>query len=129
MIQNSYSHAINQLKFILARKSLSGTFQYTVKVHNLLKLFKSLNLIRRFYVTQGDKIRLYPSYSKRRRVNVQIKLYYKNKTPLRLGYQALRILHMSTGHSYFILETSKGLMTHHEALKLRIGGFLVCFIN
>ena len=54
--------------------------------------------------------------------------FYQKKTPLKLSYKALLILKLYTFNSYMILSTDKGLMTHQEALKFRIGGHLICFM-
>jgi len=43
--------------------------------------------------------------------------------------KALFILSRSLKSSFLILETSKGLLTHKDALKLRIGGFMLCLLS
>jgi ribosomal protein S8 len=58
-----------------------------------------------------------------------IKNYYKLKRPIYLKLQALQYLTLSLKQSTFILETSKGVITHQEALKLKVGGVLICKIN
>ena len=41
----------------------------------------------------------------------------------------LNIINKSLGSTVLLLETSKGILTHAEALKLKVGGKLLCVIG
>lgn len=129
MITNRYSYTINHIKFTLARKALYGRIIDTRKSYNLLKLLTQLHVIRRFHKGPDNTLIFYPAYDSRCVRTHNIKMFYKNKTHLYFKYKSLQVLKNSLLSSYFILETSRGLMTHHDALKHRVGGFVVCFIN
>ena len=43
--------------------------------------------------------------------------------------KALLIIQKSLGGSILLLETSKGIITHKEALNLKIGGKLLCTLS
>src|SRR6056300_194335 len=129
MITNRYAYTINHLKFTLARKALYGIVENTRLVVNLLRLLRDLNIIRRFHFSPNNKVTFYPYYDKRRKALIQIRSLAKSKKHLYLKYTSLRLLQGSLGGSLFVLETSRGLMTHKTALKNRLGGFVICFIN
>ena len=40
----------------------------------------------------------------------------------------LRVIQISIGQAVMILETTKGLLTHREALKLKISGRILCVL-
>lgn len=129
MITNRYAYTINHLKIALARKALYFVIQNNRQTRKLLTLLRDLNLLRRFYRISDTHLKVYPRYNKKSRYTMSIKNYYRNNTHLFVKYQALRVLHLSTMASTFILDTSKGLITHQRALDLKIGGVLVCFIS
>jgi len=78
---------------------------------------------------KNSTCRVFPTYNKSLLPISIIKHYYKLNRPIYLKIQALKLLTLSLKQSTFILETSKGLLTHNEALKLNVGGVLVCKIN
>jgi len=43
--------------------------------------------------------------------------------------KALLIIQKSLGGSLLLLETSKGIITHKEAVRLKIGGKLLCSLS
>jgi len=56
-------------------------------------------------------------------------VYLKSRGRIRISYEALRLLDINTPHSYYILETTRGTMTHKEAIKCRLGGLLVLIVH
>lgn len=129
MVTNRYAYTINHIKIALARQALYCNVQNNRQTLKLLSTLRDLNLIRRFYHVPGNRIKIFLRYGKKSRYTLSIKNYYKNNTHLFIRYQALRILHLSTMSSTFLLDTSKGLIPHQRALELGIGGVLVCFIS
>lgn len=128
MVTNRYAYTINHVKIALARKALHFTLQNNRQTLKLLTVLRELNFIRRFRRVPGNKLQVFLRYNKKSRYTLSIKNYYKNNTHLFIKYQALRVLHLSTMTSTFILDTSRGLIPHHRALELGVGGVLVCFI-
>jgi len=39
------------------------------------------------------------------------------------------IVHKSLNSSILILSTPKGIISHYEAIKMRVGGLLLCILN
>ena len=129
ILNNSYTYVISHLKLGLARKAFFFPLFLTKPVLNLLRVFKKLNLIRRFQVMKNATCRVFPTYNKSLLPISVLKHYYRLNRPIYLKVQALKLLNLSLKQSTFILETSKGLLTHNEALQCRVGGVLVCKIN
>jgi ribosomal protein S8 len=120
---------ISQLKLGFAKKSFYFTVFLTKQILNLLLIFKKLNIIRRFQITNTKTCRIFPTYNKFLIPTSSIKNYSRLKRPIYLKLTALKLLNLSLNHSTFIIETSKGLLTSIEAVKLKLGGLLVCKIN
>ena len=95
------------------------------QVRSLLLLLQKLNLITRFHAENQNFYKAYPAYSL---LVKPVKIYYRKSNPITITHKALRLLNQSTGNSNLVLETSKGLMTHQEALQKQLGGILVCVI-
>ena len=129
ILNNSYTYVISHLKLGLARKSFFFSIFLTQPVLNFLRILKKQNLIRRFQIMKNSTCRVFPTYNKSLLPISIVKHYYKLNRPIYLKVQALKLLSMSLKQSTFILETSKGLVTHNEALRLNVGGVLVCKIN
>ena len=92
---------------------------------SFLKLLRQLNLIRRFYHITPTQLKVFPTYNLRS-PRPRIKPYYRTRSRLVIRLAALRLLHQSLGNSLLVLETHKGVITHKEALQLKIGGVLIC---
>jgi len=48
--------------------------------------------------------------------------------PIKLQLNSLKILKTQTFNSHLILNTSKGILTHKEAVTAKVGGTLICTI-
>ena len=46
-----------------------------------------------------------------------------------VSLRALRMLHTALKASILILSTSYGLVTHTEAIKLKVGGIIICVLS
>jgi ribosomal protein S8 len=57
-----------------------------------------------------------------------IKVYSRAFNPIRISFKALLVLTTNTYASHLILNTPKGLITHREAIRHRVGGVLVAVI-
>jgi len=128
MIQNSYSHIINNLKLTRAKKNFMFDIRVNSKIINLLEVFLNLNIIRRFYFINSTTCRVYPTYYKDKSLIPNLKNYYSKTRKIYLTADTLKILNKSTYNTTFILETNRGLITHRNALNYNIGGSLICTI-
>jgi len=110
------------------RKSLYFEVQMTTQLKRLASLLLSLNVLRRFHKTTNSTYRVFPAYTRYRRYTRSFKTYSRVNGRIRLQLKAIRLLNINTPHSYYILDTNRGLITHKEALKLGVGGFLLMII-
>jgi ribosomal protein S8 len=111
-----YVYLLNQLKFAVAKKNYFFIIRSTGKIKPLLQLFYKLNIIRRFTFKSSNLCYVFPNYS---RINKPIRSIKKH---------SLLLMRRSLGAATLILETSRGVLTHQNALKLGIGGTLVFII-
>jgi len=128
MITNSYSYFLNQLKLGSSRRSLYFDARITTKTKPLASLLLSLNVLRRFHKVNDETYRVFPSYTRYRRHARPFKAYPRVNGRIVLHKRAIRSLNILSPHTYYILETSKGLVTHKDALKLGVGGLLLLIV-
>lgn len=129
MILHQQTHFLNQLKLGSSKKSMYFDTRITAKTKPIALLLQKLNILRRFCKLKGGLYRVFPAYSRYRRLARTITFYTKSSGRIVLTYKSLRILNINSPHSYYVLETSKGLMTHKEALRLKLGGLLLLVIR
>jgi ribosomal protein S8 len=124
------SFLINHIKMNSAKKNLKFELLYTKKLFLFLKFLKNINYIYKFNI-----------FLKNKKLYVMIFLYYFNKLslvnnfkviskPLKsyfISFSSLLLLTKRTSNSVYILSTSKGFLTHNEALYQRTGGILLGF--
>ena len=94
----------------------------------LLNLFYKLNLIRRFTFKSATLCYVFPTYNRLNKPIRYIKNYYRSVNPITLKKHSLLLMRRSLGAATVVLETSKGVLTHQEALSLGIGGTLLFII-
>ena len=125
MFKNPYIYLFNQLNFAIRRQNYYFILRFTQRNLPLLRHLRQLNVIRRFYYLNPNLLKVFPSYNLRSPRHL-IKTYYRMRSRIVLRLSTLRLLRRSLGNSILLLETHKGLITHKEALRLGIGGVLVC---
>ena len=123
-----YLYFLNQLKFAVAKKNYYFIIRYSSKVKPLLNLFYKLNLIRRFTFKSTTLCYVFPTYSRFNKPIRYIKNYYRSVNPITIKKHSLLLMRRSLGAATVVLETSKGVLTHREALSLGIGGTLLFII-
>ena len=128
MILNSYTYFLNQLKVTSSQKKLYFDVRITTKTRTLASLLVRLNVIRRFHVLNREVYRVYPAYTRFRKYTRPIKGFTRSNGRHRFKLQTLQVLNLNTPNTYYILETTQGLMTHKEALRLKLGGLLLLVV-
>lgn len=128
LITNHHSYFLNQLRMSSARRSLYFDVRITVKTKALASLLVSLNVLRRFHKINDLTYRVFPSYTRYRRHTRTFKTYTRINGRIRMQKKALRLLNFLAPHTYYVIETSRGLITHKEAIRLGIGGSLLMII-
>lgn len=129
MVNNPYSYFLNQLLINSSQRKLFFDVRITSKTKSLANLLIQLNVIRRFYKKNETSYRVFPTYTRYRRHTRSIKTYTRVNGRIRFKLRTLQIIGVSTPHSHYVLETSKGLMTNKEALRHNVGGLLLLIVQ
>lgn len=115
-----------------SQKKLSLLIVYSRKAILFLQLLHSIGAIQNFHLISGaykqNLIKIYVSFYRKQPLAKYFKLMSRPSRTFHISYAALRVLQRRTYSSVYFLSTGIGLITHHEALKLRIGGILVGFV-
>jgi ribosomal protein S8 len=128
VVTNQYAYFLNQLRMGSAKRSISYSARVTRQTKPLAKLLLRLNIIRGIRRLEGQIYLLYPSYSRYRKGPRSFKTYSRVNGRIILTKKSIRLLQIMSPHSYYVLDTPKGLMTHKEAFNLGIGGMLLLII-
>jgi ribosomal protein S8 len=99
----------------------------------ILRLLKKIGLLNS-YLLNGNvmglrKVKVSPFFYKNSAFFKNIKLVTTPAKRFNIKLKTLQIVCKSLGESIIILETSKGILTHKEALKLRISGKVLLVLS
>lgn len=130
------AYVINHLNILLSRKQ---------KCIQILLTKKTLRLIRSFYKNAVIKnyIIIEKTHKNKKRKYIRFNgLFFKNEsyfkgarlvsTPSRkhtISLRGLSLLKRSSGTSIIMLETSRGIVSHIDAIKMGVGGLILCVIG
>lgn len=122
------SYLINAVNIATAHRKLAIKIVYSRRMHGLLKILHSRSIISAYTVFRQNGtwfIKIYPAYHKGARL---IKSFTLVSTPARAYYvsrQSLFFLAKRSGTGLYLISTSRGIVTHSEALCMGISGFLL----
>ena len=106
---------------------------YNKKILNFISLLSSLGYISYILVDNNDNVKKYlmftPFFFKNTSFYGSLSLISTPTKRFSLTVRALIILNRSLKSSFLILETSRGLLTHKEALKYHTGGYILCLLS
>lgn len=125
----NYTFFINHLKINIAKKRYFFDVLTNAKILNLINVLYRINVVRRFVRLRGNKYRIYLTWFDKHSNPFTLKTVNRSHNFVRIKARSLKILANHTLTSHLILSTSKGLITHQEALKHKVGGFLICTIH
>lgn len=126
----SVSYAINLINISSSHKELIFKIPYTRKLLVILQVFKKINFIRQYFLIKNNNnflIKIFPYYFKDLKPIKTFKLISKPSRSYYISLKALRLLSKRTGSALFLLSTSKGILTHNEAINAKLSGFLLGF--
>ena len=121
-------YLLSHLRLAVAKKLFFFQLTLNPQSRQLLKLLLNLRLVRRFAKVKGLQYKIFPNYSKYGNPVKNFKVYYRLRNPILMKLKSLVLINKSLGASSIIVETSGGVMTHHEAFRRKLGGVLVCSI-
>lgn len=128
MLLINYNYVITHLKLNIARRSFFFDIYVNNRILSFLTILYKLNVIRRFSKLTPKKYRIFLFWRDNSINNTRIKIYNRGSNRIQLQLSALRILTQQTYNTNLILSTSKGILTHQQAIKANVGGFLICSI-
>ena len=128
-----YTHAlvINHINLISSSRRRSTTLRYNKKALALLAILKKLGVINSCVILSKSKklLKISPLTYKKTPFFKHLRLVSTPSKSFTVRLSTLKILNASIGQTIIILETSKGLMTHQDALKKHISGRILCVIT
>jgi len=124
---------LNSLKEGYKHKKMNIVIPYDKASLNLIKLLVKYGYIEKYLVLNSlqkhiNKINIDLSYNMFEPAIKNIKILCLPNKHFVVSYKQLDKLTASR-NSMIILSTSKGFITHQEALNLNIGGVLICVID
>ena len=128
MLTLNFVHFFNHLKLNIARKSFFFDICVNNSILTLLNILYKLNVIRRFTKLTLKTYRIFPTWRDTYSTSNSIKLHYRSLNPIKLSLKSLRLLKTHSFNSHILVNTSKGLLTHNEAIVAGVGGTLICTI-
>jgi len=112
----------------MSRKNFFFDVNVNNNLLNFISLLYKLNVIRRFIKITPKTYRIFTSWRDKHSTSIFIKLHNRGLNPIKLKLASLQILTTQTFNSHLILNTSKGVLTHKEAINAKVGGTLICTI-
>lgn len=134
IMSNYYNLSIisNLINIHKLRKSLIFKILYSRKNLNIVKIFKTINLIYQYSLIKTDDvtyIQIYLNYFNNKKIGTNLKIISKPSKKVYISYIALRLLAKRTGRSIFLISTTNGIISHHTALKYKLSGIVVGFVT
>lgn len=128
-----YVYLLSQLRINTAKHNFFFKVSIGVRDVEMLQLLTNRGIVRRFYklhVTKTNKhlYLVYPNYTRLNNTNLRLTPLTRNRGHTSITLNALKIIDIASGGSSFILKTTKGLLSHQEAISKGLGGVVVCFI-
>ena len=106
---------------------------FSNKIFHIIKLFKSLGLIRRFFIYTNKNlkytIRVFVFFYKNSQIFNSLKIMSRPSTSFFISTKAIVLLNKRSLNSIFLISTDHGIVTHKEALRKKIGGKLIAFFS
>jgi small subunit ribosomal protein S8 len=116
---------------IAKRESVSVDLRSThpVKLLSVLRvLYEEGYILNYLYSVDKKEIIIYNVYYKNIPTISIFKVFNKSSFPLYVKYTDLVTIHRF-GIDMLLLSTTKGIMPHYKAIKLRLGGKVLCYIR
>ena len=132
MPYDTYAYVVNHINIAIARKKLKIKFKHTKKALEITHLLYQIGYVSHYQLIHEHKqtwIYISITYYKNTPFYKSLRLV---STPSRrhfISLKALRTVQNSIKSSIVLLSTSKGLLTHTEAIKLNTGGLILCIAN
>ena len=133
---NSYAYTINHLNLTTTKKLFKVKIINTKKSLSLIKALNSVGCVNKYLIINSNDKSKTSSY-----IYLSIPFYktipfFKSvrliSTPSKhhhVSLKGLKLMSIPLNSSILILSTPKGIITHSQALKYRLGGRILCIIH
>lgn len=129
VFHNSYNILLNIVRVGYLCKHPYVNIPYNFKILRLLKKLIQLRYINSYEIINEQKLRIILTYDVNGLPNFRYtRLLFKPSHRLYISYKRLVILYKYDFGIVYILSTSLGLLTHSEAISLKVGGELICVL-
>jgi ribosomal protein S8 len=126
-------YVISHINLALTKKLHSTTIVYSRRTLNIVNILYRVGVIHRFFILNKPnsvkRIRFTVFFYKSQPFFKSIRLVSSSSKKYTLTLKSLILLKRSLKSSILILSTSKGILTHNEAIKHKIGGLGVCLVS
>jgi len=131
MQYDPYAYIINHLNISLSRKLLRTTVRFSKRFLSLLHILQSSGLVKNYLIFGKDRkyIRFSIFYYKNKSFFSGVRLISTLSKKFNISLSALRRLHTVSSSTTYILNTSRGIITHTDAIRFNIGGILLCTLS
>jgi len=136
-LYESNSYVINHINLALSKKILNNNLVLSKKTISLVKILYKVGCIYKYSIfrkrTNSSKsnymIKFSVFFYKNKPFFKGLKLISTGSRKVTISYNALRLTNKFLKSSMLILSTSKGVITHREALNYKIGGLVICSVS
>lgn len=126
-LHNNY--VVSHINLSLKRRNKKICLKFTNRNLLLVRILYKLNVINSYVNLQNSYIAVSPTFFKNSPFFSQIKQVSSAKKSFYVSNQSLKLISKSLANSFVLVETSSGVITHVEAIKLNVGGKIVCVIS
>lgn len=127
MIQNPLANCITLIRNGVLNQKHSVLIQKSVILYDFLFFLTKQRFILSYTDYNQKYIKVYLRYNQYGKLVMHdIKLLSTKSRRLYIHYNLLK--HLKTSVCIFILSTTKGYLTHRDALSQKIGGEIICYI-
>ena len=129
MVISNNNYVISHINLSLKRRNKKIHLRFSNKNLLLIRILYKLNVINSYVNLQNLYIVVSPTFFKNSPFFSQVKQVSSAKKSFYVSNRSLRLISKSIANSFVLLETSSGVLTHTEAIKLNVGGKIVCVIS
>lgn len=116
-----------------AKKNLNFEIKFSKSNFQILKLFKTLNLVNKILLIKKKNNDLYILihlyYFKTLSVGTNFKILSTPSKSFYISLKALKLLSKRTGNSIFLISNSQNMADHPSIIKQKNGGLLLGFFS
>lgn len=132
MPYNPYAYVTNHVNITVSKKCLKSKIIFTQKTIRLVKALQRVGFIKNYVIVNNNNnkfIIFTIFFYKNTSYFHNVRLISTPSKKIYITLNALRKLKYATRNSIFLISTSKGIITHNEAISNKIGGLLLCAIH